>query len=434
MLYNKIVNKEEKISVIGLGYVGMPLAISFAKKVDVVGFDLNKSKVEAYLNGNDVTNEVGDEEIKNTTLKFSYNEEDIKACKFHIVAVPTPIDGNKAPDLKPVIGASKLVGRNLEIGSIVVYESTVYPGVTEEICIPILEKQSGLVCGKDFFVGYSPERINPGDKEHRLENIVKIVAGQNKEILEEVAQVYELIIEAGVHRASSIKVAEAAKVIENSQRDVNIAFVNELAMIFNEMNIDTNEVLEAAGTKWNFLSFKPGLVGGHCIGVDPFYLVYKAKQFGYESKIIANGRDVNDRVAAFIVDNTIKLMIKNDKKIKGAKIGILGITFKENCPDCRNSKVVDIINLLKEYAVETYIYDPIASKEEIKREYNLDLCEKEDLKNLDSCIVAVDHKEFKGFNLNEMQKWFIDIKILIDIKGIFEKDKTSELGYSHWSL
>lgn len=433
-LYKRLLNKDEKLSVIGLGYVGMPLAVAFAKKIDVVGFDLNKNKVNEYLKGIDATGEVGDEAIKNTSAKFTCNENKIKDCKFHVVAVPTPINDDKTPNLNPVIGASEVVGRNLTKGAIVVFESTVYPGVTEEVCIPILEKESGLKCGKDFKVGYSPERINPGDKIHRLETIVKIVSGMDEYTLQEVASVYELIIEAGVHRAESIKVAEAAKVIENSQRDINIAFINELSMIFNEMNINTRAVLDAANTKWNFLDFRPGLVGGHCIGVDPFYLVYKAKQFGYESKIISNGRKINDQVPKFVVDNTIKLMIKNNKMIKGAKVGIFGVTFKENCPDCRNSKVIDIINELEDYGVEIKIYDPVANKNEIEF-YGYKLSDEEEVKDLDCAIFAVNHSEFNIYkNIYKLDDMFTDKKIIIDIKNIFSADELISNDYIYWTL
>lgn len=434
-LYELLVKKKEKLAVVGLGYVGMPLAVSFAKKVDVIGLDLNKRKVEQYLAGIDATNEVGNEAIKNTTVEFTYNEEKLKECKFHIVAVPTPINGDKTPDLNPVIGASKTIGKNLSKGSIIVYESTVYPGVTEEICVPILEKESGLICGKDFFVGYSPERINPGDKVHTLEKIVKIVSGMNEETLDIIAKVYELVIEAGVHRASSIKVAEAAKVIENAQRDINIAFMNELAMIFNEMNIDTKSVLEAAGTKWNFVNFTPGLVGGHCIGVDPFYLVYKAKEYGYESEIIASGRRINDNMGKFIAENIIKLLINSDKKVKGAKIGLLGLTFKENCPDCRNTKVIDIINKLKEYGVELVIYDPIANKDDVMDEYGIKLNSKKELNDLDLIVLAVSHDIFKSeFTLESMMEMFKNDRILVDIKSIFDIKEAKKLDYSYWRL
>ena len=348
-LFEKIVKKEEKIAVIGLGYVGMPIAVAFAKKVDVIGFDLNTKKIDLYKSGIDPTNEVGDDEIKRTTVDFTSDETKLREAKFHIVAVPTPINSDKTPDLSPVEGASKIVGRNLTKGSIVVYESTVYPGVTEDICIPILEKESGLKCGVDFKIGYSPERINPGDKVHRLENIIKIVSGMDEESLDEIAKVYELVIEVGVHKAGSIKVAEAAKVVENSQRDINIAFMNELAMVFDRMGIDTKEVIEAMNTKWNALGFTPGLVGGHCIGVDPYYFVYEAEKLGYHSQIILSGRKINDGMGKFVADAIIKKLILANKVVRQAKVVILGVTFKENTPDTRNSKVVDIIDNLREY-------------------------------------------------------------------------------------
>ena len=445
-LYESILGKQEKISVIGLGYVGMPLAVSFARKVDVIGFDLNKEKVNQYINGIDATKEVGDEVIQNTTVKFTYDEEKIKECKFHIVAVPTPINDDKTPNLRPVEGASKIVGRNLTKGSIVVFESTVFPGVTEEICVPILEKESGLKCGQDFFVGYSPERINPGDKVHRLETIVKIVSGQDAETLEIVAKVYELIIEAGVHRAESIKVAEAAKVIENSQRDINIAFTNELSIIFNKMGIDTQAVLDAAGTKWNFLNFRPGLVGGHCIGVDPYYLTYKAEMLGYHSQIILSGRRINDDMGKYVAENTVKNLIKANKQIQGAKVAILGFTFKEDCPDTRNSKVIDIVNELKEYGVNVIITDPIADKDEVKHEYGLELSDYSDVENVDAVVLAVPHKEYLGlkikdidtlFNNDEIQcKEIIDnsSKVIIDAKGVLDRKSTEALGYLYWRL
>ena len=355
-LYEKIANGHEKISLIGLGYVGMPIAVAFAKKADVIGFDLNKVKVELYRSGIDPTKEVGNVVIKNTTVEFTSDETRLKEAKFHIVAVPTPVNPDHTPDLTTVESASRTVGRNLTKGSIVVFESTVYPGVTEDICVPILEKESGLKCGIDFKVGYSPERINPGDKLHRLETIVKIVSGMDEETLDIVAKVYELVVNAGVHRAESIKVAEAAKVIENSQRDINIAFMNELSIIFNKMGIDTKAVLKAAGTKWNFLNFFPGLVGGHCIGVDPYYLTYKAEQLGYHSQIILSGRRINDDMGRYVVENLVKKLIKADVPVKDAKVAILGFTFKENCPDTRNTRVIDIVNELKEYeATEKYI-------------------------------------------------------------------------------
>ncbi|HBA02508.1 MAG TPA: nucleotide sugar dehydrogenase, partial [Clostridium sp.] len=365
--------KDLKISLVGLGYVGMPLAVAFAKKLPVVGFDVNKEKINKYLSGVDVTNEVGDEAIKASTVDFTSDETKLRGCNFHIVAVPTPTNEDKTPDLRPVIGASEILGRNLTKGSIVVYESTVYPGVTEEICVPILERQSGLICGQDFKIGYSPERINPGDKVHRLETIMKIVSGMDEETLDTVAKAYELVIEAGVYRAESIKVAEAAKLIENCQRDVNIAFVNELAMIFDRMGIDTKAVIDAAGSKWNFIKLNPGLVGGHCIGVDPYYLIHRAKEVGVESKVIAAGRNINDGMAKYIAENTVKSLIKANKRVKNAKVAVLGLTFKEDCPDTRNTKVVDIIDELKDYGVNVLATDPVACKEEVKKEYGIDM-------------------------------------------------------------
>ena len=409
MLYEKILKKEEKIALVGLGYVGMPIAVSFAKVADVIGFDTNKNKIELYKKGIDPTNEVGNDSIKETTVDFTYDEARLKEAKFIIVAVPTPINMDKTPDLSPVIGASKVVGRNLTVGSIVVYESTVYPGVTEDICIPILEQESGLKCGVDFKIGYSPERINPGDKVHRLETIKKIVSGMDDETLEEIARVYELVIKVGVHRASSIKVAEAAKVVENSQRDINIAFMNELAMVFDKMNIDTNEVIEAMNTKWNALGFYPGLVGGHCIGVDPYYFVYEAERLGYHSQIILSGRKVNDGMGIFVADAIIKQLVLTNKQVSKSKVVILGITFKENCPDVRNSKVVDIIDRLKEYNIVPIVVDPLADKAEVKHEYNVDLTSLEDVSDADCVVFAVAHNEFKNLLLSDIDIMFKEI-------------------------
>ncbi|RLL85930.1 nucleotide sugar dehydrogenase [Mesotoga sp. BH458_6_3_2_1] len=434
-LYEKIVNRDEKISIVGLGYVGLPLAISFARVADVVGFDISKEKVEKYHAGIDVTKEVGDQAIKETTAFFTWEEKYLKECKFHIVAVPTPINSDKTPDLRPVIGASKTVGRNLTEGSIVVYESTVYPGVTEEVCVPLLEQESGLKCGVDFKVGYSPERINPGDKVHRLETIVKIVSGMDEESLEEIARVYEMVVKAGVYRAESIKVAEAAKVIENSQRDINIAFMNELSIIFDKMGIDTKAVLKAAGTKWNFLNFTPGLVGGHCIGVDPYYLTYRAEQTGYHSQIILAGRKINDDMGKYVAENTVKKMIKADKQIKGSKVGIFGVTFKENCPDTRNTKVVDIIREFEEYGIEVQIVDPVADKEELWHEYGLKLSEMEDIKNMDALVFAVSHDEFKPLTLEYLKYLYNNNKhVLIDVKGLFDRNEAEEMNFIYWRL
>ena len=345
-LYEKIVNRQEKIALVGLGYVGMPIAVAFAKKANVIGFDLNEEKINKYKSGIDPTCEVGNDVISKTTVDFTSNPERLKEAKFHIVAVPTPINLDKTPDLFPVESASRLLGKNLTKGSIVVYESTVYPGVTEDVCVPILEEESGLKCGIDFKVGYSPERINPGDKLHRLENIKKIVSGMDEESLNEIANVYEMVIEVGVHRASTIKVAEAAKVVENSQRDINIAFINELAMAFDKMGIDTAEVIDAMNTKWNALGFRPGLVGGHCIGVDPYYFIYEAEKLGYHSKLITSGRQINDDMPAFVGDNIIKQLVLANKQVKQSKVVFFGVTFKENCPDVRNSKVMEIVKHL----------------------------------------------------------------------------------------
>lgn len=442
-LYHKVKDKKENISVIGLGYVGMPLAIAFAKKINVIGFDVNKEKIELYKQGIDVTNEVGNKALKETTALMTSDENKLKEAKFHIIAVPTPINDDKTPDLRPIIGASRVLGRNLTKGSIVVYESTVYPGVTEEVCIPILEEESNMKCGVDFKIGYSPERINPGDKLHRLENITKVVSGMDEESLENIASIYELIIDAGVHRAESIKVAEAAKVIENSQRDINIAFVNELSMIFNKMEIDTKAVLEASGTKWNFLKFYPGLVGGHCIGVDPYYLTHKAEQIGYHSQVILSGRRINDGMGKYVGESTVKNLIKANKQVKGARVAILGMTFKEDCPDVRNSKVIDIINELKEYGIDVFVADPIADENEVKREYGIELTKFENIKNMDAVIVAVGHKEYMELNLESIKKLYEekpvslnseDKLVLVDVKGIFDKKEAQLKNYLYWRL
>lgn len=437
-LYEKIVNGEEKISLVGLGYVGMPIAVAFSKKVKVVGFDLNAKKIELYKSGIDPTNEVGNEAIKACTVDFTADESKLKEAKFHIVAVPTPVNDDHTPDLSPVEGASEIVGRNLTKGSIVVYESTVYPGVTEDVCVPILERESGLKCGVDFKVGYSPERINPGDKVHRLETITKIVSGMDAETLDEVARVYELVVEAGVHRAESIKVAEAAKVIENSQRDINIAFMNELSIIFNKMGIDTQSVLKAAGTKWNFLKFYPGLVGGHCIGVDPYYLTYKAEEMGYHSQIILSGRRINDDMGKYVAESTVKNLIKADVSIKNAKVAILGFTFKENCPDTRNTKIVDIYNELKEYGITAEIADPAADADEAKRLYGIRFVDMASIKDCDAVILAVAHEQFKDLSAADFDKMFKagdnSEKVLVDIKGLLDRKAYEAAGYNYWRL
>jgi UDP-N-acetyl-D-galactosamine dehydrogenase len=459
-LYEKIVSKQEKISLIGLGYVGMPIAVAFARKVDVIGFDVNKEKVSHYRDGIDPTKEVGNEGIKNTTVDFTSDETRLREAKFHIVAVPTPVKEDRTPDLTPVESASLTLGRNLTKGSVVVFESTVYPGVTEDICVPILEKESGLKCGIDFKVGYSPERINPGDQEHRLETITKVVSGMDQETLDTVAKVYELVVDAGVYKAESIKVAEAAKVIENSQRDINIAFMNELSIIFNKMGIDTRAVLEAAGTKWNFLKFTPGLVGGHCIGVDPYYLTYKAEQMGYYSQIILSGRKINDDMGKYVAESTIKKMIKANKQINGARIAIFGVTFKENCPDVRNTKVIDVIKELEEYGVEVKVVDPVAYREDLWHEYKINPCSMEEIKEMDAVIFAVPHSEFKEISLKDVKRMSrssagnINLEVmseiaattefelepdtnncvLVDIKGMFNRTEAEQMGFLYWRL
>lgn len=436
-LYEKLVNREEKLALVGLGYVGMPIAVAFSQKVDVIGFDLNAGKIEKYKNGVDPTNEVGDEAIKVCTVDFTADEKKLQEAKFFIVAVPTPVNSDHTPDLSPVEGASTILGRNLTKGSIVVFESTVYPGVTEDICVPILEKESGLKCGVDFKIGYSPERINPGDKVHRLESIVKIVSGMDEETLEEVANVYSLVVAAGVHRAESIKVAEAAKVIENSQRDINIAFMNELSIIFHKMGIDTKSVLEAAGTKWNFLKFQPGLVGGHCIGVDPYYLTYKAEQLGYHSQIILSGRRINDDMGKYVAESVVKNLIQCDIPVKGARVAILGFTFKENCPDTRNSKVIDIVKELNEYGITPMITDPAADAAEAEREYGIHFTDMVDMKDMDAVILAVAHEPYKALTMEQMDQFFKEKnqkKVLADLKGILDRKAYEDAGYLYWRL
>lgn len=425
--------KIENIVVVGLGYVGLPLAVSFAKVKNVIGFDYNSKKINLYKQGIDVTNEVGNEELRKTTMKFTDNPEEIKKGEFVVVAVPTPVDSHNKPDLTPVVGATTFVGQNLKKGAIVVYESTVYPGVTEDICVPILEKESGLKCGVDFKIGYSPERINPGDKVHRFETITKIVSGMDKETLDIIASVYETVVRAGVYRASSIKVAEAAKVIENSQRDINIAFVNELSVIFNKMGIDTNEVLDAAGSKWNFLNFRPGLVGGHCIGVDPYYLTYKAEELGYRPEVILSGRRINDNMGKYIAESIVKELINADIPVKNAKVLIKGVTFKENVPDIRNSKVIDIIHELKNYNVDVIMEDVYADPEEFEREYNLKL--DKNVKGVDAIVFAVSHNEYKNTTIEDIKEVLKENRNLVfDIKAMFNKKQLEDGGLKVWRL
>ena len=438
-IYQEILNKNASIALVGLGYVGMPIAVAFAAKgVNVIGFDLNKAKIELYKNGIDPTKEVGDEVIKNSSVCFTSDEKDLQKAKFYIVAVPTPVNQDHTPDLSPVEGASRILGRNLTKGSIVVYESTVYPGVTEDVCVPILEHESGLKCGVDFKVGYSPERINPGDKVHRLENITKIVSGMDAESLEEIKKVYDIVIEVGTYPVSSIKTAEAIKVVENSQRDINIAFMNELAMVFDRMGIDTNEVVDGMNTKWNALGFRPGLVGGHCIGVDPYYFTYEAEKLGYHSQIILSGRKVNDGMGGFVADATIKQLVLAGKAPKNCKVVILGLTFKENCPDTRNSKVEDIIKRLNEFEIKPVVVDPWASEQDAMREYGVSLTKLEDVKDADCVILAVAHSCFKEMPLETLLSLYGDKpqceKILIDVKNLYPVEKLEQSGVRFWRL
>lgn len=434
-LYEDLVNRKESLALIGLGYVGMPIAVAFAKRINVIGYDLNAEKIALYKSGIDPTHEIGDEGIKETTVEFTSDEKDLERARFFVVAVPTPIYDDHTPNLSPVESASEIVGRRLRKGSVVVFESTVYPGVTEEVCVPILERESGMKCGVDFKVGYSPERINPGDKEHRLETITKIVSGMDAETLDCVAKTYELVVKAGVHRAPTIKVAEASKVIENSQRDINIAFMNELSMIFNRMGIDTKAVLEAASTKWNFLRFSPGLVGGHCIGVDPYYLTYRADALGYHSQIILSGRMVNDGMGKYVAENCIKKLISAGKRVKDARVAILGFTFKENCPDTRNSKVFDIVKELREYGIEPIVSDPSADAAEAKRLYGVELAPINEVNDVDAIILAVAHSEFKKFTRKDVDAFFAPgQKTLLDIKGVFDREEFENAGYAYWRL
>ena len=437
-LYTDICERKEKISVVGLGYVGMPLAVAFAKSAAVIGFDLNDEKIRLYKNGIDPTEEVGNAAIKETSVEFTSDPERLKEAKFHIVAVPTPVNHDHTPNLSPVESASRIVGQNLTKGSVVVFESTVYPGVTEYICVPILEKESGLKCGVDFKVGYSPERINPGDKIHRLENITKVVSGMDDESLKEIKDIYDMIIEVGTFPVSSIMTAEAVKVAENSQRDINIAFMNELAMVFDKMDIDTSEVIAGMNTKWNALGFYPGLVGGHCIGVDPYYFTYRAEQLGYHSQIILSGRQVNDGMGAFVTDAAVKEMIRAGQAPSKSKVVIMGITFKENCPDIRNSKVEDIINRLKEYDITPVVIDPWADVDEVMREYGVELAEAGEISDADCVIIAVAHNEFKTMPLSEIDKIFKDTenknKVLVDVKSMIDKKAAQDAGYRYWRL
>jgi len=434
-LYEKLVKGEEKLALIGLGYVGMPIAVEFAKKLKVIGFNHNQAKIDIYKSGIDPTHEVGDEAIRNTTVEFTSDETKLREAKFIIIAVPTPINGDKTPDLNPVENASRIAGRNLTKGAIVVYESTVYPGVTEEVCVPILEKESGLRCGVDFKVGYSPERINPGDKVHTLTTITKVVSGMDAESLEEIKNVYDLVIEAGTYPVSNIKTAEAVKVVENSQRDINIAFMNELAMVFDRMGIDTHEVIGGMNTKWNALGFYPGLVGGHCIGVDPYYFTYEAEKLGYHSQIILSGRKVNDGMGAFVADAAIKQMILAGKTVRDCKVVILGLTFKGNCPDLRNSKVVDIIGRLREFGIDPIVCDPQAEPALAVKEYGIELADMGSITGADCVIMAVDHREYRELDMDTLDAMYGEgEKVFVDVKSIVPVEKLQERGYRYWRL
>lgn len=436
-IYSGLISGKEKLALVGLGYVGMPIAVEFAKHIKVIGYDINENRVNEYINGIDATNEVGDA-IKDTTVEFTADPARLKEARFIIVAVPTPVNDDTTPDLRPVEGASRIVGQNLAPGTIVVFESTVYPGVTEDICVPIIEKESGLTCGAEWKIGYSPERINPGDYIHRLPAIVKVVSGMDEESSAEIQKVYNIVIKAGIFPVSNIKTAEAVKVVENSQRDINIAFMNEIAMICNKMHIDTDEVLAGMNTKWNALGFKPGLVGGHCIGIDPYYLTNAAEKLGYHSQIILNGRKVNDSMGAFVADAAIKEMIEAGQAPKKATVVILGITFKENCPDTRNSKVADIINRLKEYEIEPVVTDKWADAEVAKHEYKVGLVPFEEIPKADCVIVAVGHNEFRSMSVLQLKKLFKDVpdneKVLVDVKALYRMDELKASGMRFWRL
>lgn len=438
-LFSQLQNKSACLAVVGLGYVGLPLAIAFSAVVKTIGFDINQEKIELYKNGIDPTSEIGDERLQTAVMEFSADPVRLQAAKVIIVAVPTPINGDKTPDLTPVIEASRIVGKNLTKGSVVIFESTVYPGVTEDVCVPIMEENSGLVCGRDFRVGYSPERINPGDKVHRLENITKIVAGMDEATTDLIADIYRLIIHAGVYKAPSIKVAEAAKLAENAQRDINIAFMNELAMVFNLMGIHTADVIRAMDTKWNALGFYPGLVGGHCIGVDPYYFIYQAELLGYHSQIIAAGRKINDQMGDFVANTVIRKLIQADKNVKKANVYIMGTTFKENCPDMRNSKAVGVYKYLAEYGVQVKVVDPVVDKREVRDVFSMELVDLEQVQQADCLIFLVAHKQFQSLQMKDLDNMFARSKkktkhVIIDIKNIFERKALEEKGYSYWSL
>ncbi|HPA13882.1 MAG TPA: nucleotide sugar dehydrogenase [Desulfobacterales bacterium] len=433
--FESLISREDKIAVVGLGYVGLPLAVNMSKHFDVVGYDFKPERIKELESGHDRTLEVADEDLEKTTISYTSDPETLSSCRLIIVAVPTPIDAYRIPDLNPLRGASSTVGKNLIQGSCVVFESTVYPGVTEDVCLPILEHESGMKAGKDFTVGYSPERINPGDKTHTLENVTKIVSGQDRDTLSLLSRVYGTVVKAGIHQALSIKVAEAAKVIENTQRDLNIALMNELAMIFNRFGIDTSEVLEAAGTKWNFLPFKPGLVGGHCIGVDPYYLTFKAESLGYHPEMILAGRRINDGMGKYIAERAVKMLIGAGKPVRGARIAVMGLTFKEDVPDLRNTKVVDIINELRDYGIEVVVHDPLADAKEAEKFYGIKLREIDEITGVDAVIIAVVHRYYKDIGLAEIvRRCFSGIPIIIDVKAAFSPADLRKENIIYWRL
>ncbi|GMT41666.1 MAG: UDP-N-acetyl-D-galactosamine dehydrogenase [bacterium] len=428
-------NKKEKIAIAGLGYVGLPLAVYFGKLFDVIGFDINRRRIDELNNGNDITGEIESGELEKVNIKLTDDPARLRNARLIIATVPTPVNNHNHPDLTPLVEASATIGKNLTEGSIVVYESTVYPGVTEEICVPILEKNSGLKCGTGFKVGYSPERINPGDRKHTLPKIVKVVSGQDDETAQTLSSIYGAVVEAGVHVTPNIKTAEAAKVIENIQRDLNIALMNELALIFNKLGINTNDVLKAASTKWNFLPFKPGLVGGHCIGVDPYYLTYKAEEVGYQPQVILAGRRVNDQMGKHVAEQTVKRLIESSKLVKGCRVLILGVTFKEDVKDIRNTKVVDVYNELMEYGARPFIYDPMAKPNELKEIYGLELMpDVNSQKPYDAIVFAVRHREFMAYDLPFLRRLTSKEPVLVDVKSIFKKADAEKEGFRYWSL
>ena len=435
-MIDHILKGEKAIAIVGLGYVGTPLAVEFGKIAGkIIGFDIKKQRIDELLNANDITGEITAEDLKNSRIDFTSDPKRLREASVIIVAVPTPIDKYKIPDLKPLESASRIVGENIQRGSVVVYESTVYPGVTEDICVPIIEQCSGLKCGIDFSIGYSPERINPGDKEHSLTNIIKVVAGGDKETTELLAKIYGLVVKAGIHKAPDIRTAEAAKVIENIQRDLNIALINELAIIFHKLGLDTRDVLDAASTKWNFLRFEPGLVGGHCIGVDPYYLTFKAQSIGYHPEVILSGRRINDSMGKYIAEQAIKHLIKSNKAVKGSKILILGFTFKDNVKDIRNTRVIDIYNELKEYGVEPHVHDPHASHKDVSAEYGIKLMQTPEEKcPFDGIIIAVKHREYANYSMEYLKGLCNSNASLIDVRGIYRKDEALEAGLNYWRL